>query len=60
MLAVEASGGRLLGQTKPRMGGDQGAFAASLNAPVVADGTVYASAPDGSVFAVDAADPAGW
>lgn len=60
LLAVEASGGRLLGQTKPRMGGDQGAFAASLNAPVVADGTVYASAPDGSVFAVDAADPAGW
>ncbi|MFI5829810.1 PQQ-binding-like beta-propeller repeat protein [Streptomyces sp. NPDC051578] len=60
LLAVEASGGRLLGQTKPRMAGDQGAFAASLTAPVVADGTVYASAPDGSVFAVDAANPAGW
>ncbi|MFD2121072.1 PQQ-binding-like beta-propeller repeat protein [Streptomyces cirratus] len=60
LLAVGALDGRLLGQTKPRMGGDQGSFAASLTAPVVADGTVYAAAPDGSVFAVDAANPAGW
>lgn len=60
LLAVDAGAGRLLGQTKPRMGSGKGTFAASLPAPVVGDGRVYASAPDGSVFAVAAGDPAGW
>ncbi|MFG2983360.1 PQQ-binding-like beta-propeller repeat protein [Streptomyces sp. NPDC048258] len=60
LLAVDAGAGRLLGQTKPRMGTGQDTFSATLPAPVVADGRVYASAPDGSVFAVDAANPAGW
>ncbi|MFC9299461.1 serine/threonine-protein kinase [Streptomyces sp. NPDC057011] len=60
LLAVDAKAGRLVGQTKPRMGGSGGVVTAALPAPVVADGRVYASAPDGSVFAVDAANPAGW
>ncbi|MFD9271108.1 PQQ-binding-like beta-propeller repeat protein [Streptomyces goshikiensis] len=58
LLAVDAATHRLLGQTKPRMGGDK--LAPTLPAPVVAAGKVYASAPDGSVFAVDGANPAGW
>ncbi|MEV7412786.1 PQQ-binding-like beta-propeller repeat protein, partial [Streptomyces althioticus] len=29
-------------------------------APVLAHNRVYASAPDGTVFAVDAGDPAAW
>lgn len=58
-LAVDAAGGRLVGQTRSR-GGDRALVAATLPAPVVSGGRVYASAPDGSVFALDAADPAGW
>ncbi|MFE4261591.1 serine/threonine-protein kinase [Streptomyces sp. NPDC056883] len=60
LLAVDARAGKLLGQTKPRIGTGKDTFAASLPAPVVGDGRVYASAPDGSVFAVVAGDPAGW
>ncbi|WP_327305261.1 serine/threonine-protein kinase [Streptomyces sp. NBC_01298] len=60
LLAVDARTGKLLGQTKPRMGSGKATFAASLPAPVVGDGRVFASAPDGSVFAVAAGDPAGW
>lgn len=48
-----------MGQTKPRMGTGR-SFTATVPAPVVGDGRVYGSAPDGSVFAVDAANPAGW
>ncbi|MEU6229424.1 serine/threonine-protein kinase [Streptomyces sp. NPDC047042] len=60
LLAVNARTGRLAGQTSPRLGADSDTIAAALPAPVVAGGRVYASAPDGSVFAVDAADPAAW
>ncbi|WP_405679089.1 PQQ-binding-like beta-propeller repeat protein [Streptomyces sp. NBC_00868] len=59
LLAVDAAAGRLMGQTKPRMGTGR-SFTATVPAPVVGDGRVYGSAPDGSVFAVDAANPAGW
>ncbi|MGW7451642.1 serine/threonine-protein kinase [Streptomyces sp. NPDC054787] len=59
LLAVDGAAGRLIGQTKPRMGTGH-AYTATVPAPVVADGRVFGSAPDGSVFAVDAADPAGW
>lgn len=58
LLAVETGEGRLVGQTKPRMGG--GRHASVLPAPATAPGRVYATAPDGSVFAVDARDPARW
>ncbi|MFI1359739.1 serine/threonine-protein kinase [Streptomyces sp. NPDC020898] len=60
LIAVNARTGTLVGQTPPRFGANSDTIAPSLPAPVVADGRVYASAPDGSVFAVDAADPAGW
>ncbi|MFF3862238.1 serine/threonine-protein kinase [Streptomyces sp. NPDC002209] len=60
LLAVDAGSGRLLGQTKPRMGSGRDGFEATLPAPVSADGRVYGTAPDGSVFAVDGADPAKW
>ncbi|MBT2481192.1 serine/threonine-protein kinase [Streptomyces sp. ISL-94] len=60
LLAVDAQAGRLVGQTKPRMGGSGGVVSGTLPAPVVADGRVYASAPDGAVFAVGTENPAGW
>ncbi|MEV7526687.1 serine/threonine-protein kinase [Streptomyces sp. NPDC091371] len=59
LLAVDPGAGRLIGQTKARMGTGL-AHTVAVPAPVVADGRVYGSAPDGSVFAVDAANPAGW
>ncbi|MFG2874942.1 PQQ-binding-like beta-propeller repeat protein [Streptomyces sp. NPDC048337] len=60
LLAVDAKAGQLLGQTKPRMGGNQERVSATVPAPVLTSGRAYASAPDGAVFAVDAANPAGW
>ena len=60
LLAVNARTGKLAGQTSPRLGPASDTIAASLPAPVATGGRVYASAPDGSVFAVDAVNPAGW
>ncbi|MFD0271924.1 protein kinase [Streptomyces sp. NPDC127106] len=60
LLAVDGTAGRLAGQTQPRMGAGRGTFTATLPAPVAAGGRVFATAPDGSVFAVDAGDPAAW
>ena len=56
---MDTRSGRLVGQTPPRLGaGDR--VVASLPAPVLARNRVYASAPDGTVLAVDAGDPAAW
>lgn len=60
LLAMDAAAGRLVGQTRPRMGSAQRTVSATLPAPVVAGGRVYGSAPDGSVFGVGTQDPAGW
>ncbi|MEU8779240.1 serine/threonine-protein kinase [Streptomyces sp. NPDC048606] len=60
LLAVDATAGRLEGQTKLRAPAGAGAFSATLPAPVAAENRVFATAPDGSVFAVDARNPAGW
>ncbi|GHE06994.1 serine/threonine-protein kinase [Streptomyces alanosinicus] len=60
LLAMDARDGRLVGQTRPRLGTDADKVTADLPAPVVVDGHVYASAPDGTVFGVAAHDPAGW
>ncbi|MFD3616839.1 PQQ-binding-like beta-propeller repeat protein [Streptomyces sp. NPDC058676] len=60
LLAVDASGGRLLGQTPPRLDTRSDQIAGALPTPVTTDGHVYASAPDGTVFAVPADDPAAW
>ncbi|MFF4658242.1 serine/threonine-protein kinase [Streptomyces sp. NPDC001381] len=60
LLAVDARTGRLLGQTKPRLGTRSDRVASTLPRPVPVDGRVYAAAPDGTVFAVDGRDPSGW
>ncbi|MGV9785978.1 serine/threonine-protein kinase [Streptomyces sp. NPDC003435] len=60
LLAVDARRGTLAGQTRPRLGARTDRLATGLPAPVLALGHVYAGAPDGSVFAVDAGDPAAW
>ena len=61
LLAVDTRRARLLGQTRPRADrpGGQG-FLALMPAPVTAAGKVFATAPDGTVFAVDARDPSRW
>lgn len=60
LIAVDARAGRPAGQTDPRMGTGRGTFTATVPPPVVADGRVYGSAPDGTVFSVAAADPSAW
>ena len=59
LLAVDTRRARLLGQTRPRADHGQG-FLALMPAPVTAAGKVFATAPDGTVFGVDARDPARW
>ncbi|WP_066944977.1 protein kinase domain-containing protein [Streptomyces lushanensis] len=60
LLAVDARRGVLTGQTKPRMGEGRDTLSGALPMPVTVPGKVLASAPDGSVFAVDSRDPARW
>ncbi|WP_405985181.1 protein kinase domain-containing protein [Streptomyces sp. NBC_00872] len=60
LLAVDAERGVLAGQTKPRMGEGRDTLSGALPTPVTLPGKVLASAPDGSVFAVDSRDPARW
>ncbi|MEV6423889.1 PQQ-binding-like beta-propeller repeat protein [Streptomyces sp. NPDC051662] len=60
LLAVDAERGVLLGQTKPRMDDGPHTLAPALPAPVTEPGTVFATAPDGSVFAVDSRQPDRW
>jgi outer membrane protein assembly factor BamB len=60
LLAVDAVRGVLTGQTEPRMDDGRYTFASVLPAPVADDGKVFGTAPDGSVFALDARDPARW
>ncbi|MFJ9027776.1 PQQ-binding-like beta-propeller repeat protein [Streptomyces sp. NPDC102274] len=60
LLAVDAGRGVLLGQTKPRMDDGPHTLVPTLPAPVTEPGTVFATAPDGSVFAVDSRRPDRW
>ncbi|MFJ8882697.1 PQQ-binding-like beta-propeller repeat protein [Streptomyces sp. NPDC102402] len=60
LLAVDTERGTLLGQTRPRLREGKLGHAASLPAPVVLGRSVIGTAPDGSVFAVDANGPAHW
>jgi outer membrane protein assembly factor BamB len=60
LLAVDTENGTLLGQTRPRLREGKLSHASSLPSPVVLGGSVIGTAPDGSVFAVDADDPAHW
>ncbi|MFD8814713.1 PQQ-binding-like beta-propeller repeat protein [Streptomyces sp. NPDC059627] len=60
LLAVDARKGTLSGQTPARLGANAGQITAALPAPLILKGHLYAAAPDGTVFAVAAADPAAW
>ncbi|MBM7437507.1 outer membrane protein assembly factor BamB [Streptomyces sp. HB132] len=60
LLAVDTKRGTLLGQTRPRLRNGKLIHASSLPAPVVLGRSVIGTAPDGSVFAVDADGPARW
>jgi serine/threonine protein kinase/outer membrane protein assembly factor BamB len=60
LLAVDARTGRLVGQTPARPGANSGQVAATVPRPVVAGTRVYATAPDGTVFAVNSRKPAAW
>ncbi|MCZ0980040.1 PQQ-binding-like beta-propeller repeat protein [Streptomyces diastatochromogenes] len=60
LLAVDTARGALLGQTGPRLRDGRLGYATSVPAPVVAGERVFGTAPDGSVFAVDAGDPGAW
>ncbi|MFI2739179.1 PQQ-binding-like beta-propeller repeat protein [Streptomyces sp. NPDC018711] len=60
LLAVDTTRGALLGQTGPRLRDGRLTYATTVPAPVVAGNRVFGTAPDGSVFAVDAGDPAAW
>ncbi|MFG3525826.1 serine/threonine-protein kinase [Streptomyces sp. NPDC047917] len=60
LLAVDTEHGKLLGQTAPRLRNGRLTYSSALPAPVAAGRTVFGTAPDGSVFAVDGQDPARW
>ncbi|WP_318197772.1 serine/threonine-protein kinase [Streptomyces sp. MCL20-2] len=60
LLAVDTGRGALVGQTRARLSGGKLTYASDLPAPVVVGRRVVGAAPDGSVFAVDGAEPGGW
>ncbi|MGW7824205.1 serine/threonine-protein kinase [Streptomyces puniciscabiei] len=60
LLAFDARDGHLVGQTPPRLGADADEVTGELPAPLVVEGRVYATAPDGTVFAVAARNPSDW
>ncbi|MGW7385336.1 serine/threonine-protein kinase [Streptomyces sp. NPDC054794] len=60
LLAVDARKGKLVGQTPARLGANSAQVMGAPPAPVIKNGRVCATAPDGTVFAVDAADPSAW
>lgn len=61
LLALDARSGKVTGQTRPRMDDGAHTYAPRLAAPVVmAGGRVFGTAPDGSVFGLDAGRAARW
>ncbi|MFG2883835.1 serine/threonine-protein kinase [Streptomyces sp. NPDC048297] len=60
LLAVDAHDGTLVGQTRARLGARATRVMGAPPAPLLGDGRVYATAPDGTVFAVNGRDPAAW
>ncbi|MFH8787765.1 protein kinase domain-containing protein [Streptomyces roseoverticillatus] len=60
LLAVDTAKGALLGQTAPRPARAGRGYLDLPPAPVAADGKVFGTAPDGTVFAVSAGDPGRW
>ncbi|MEV0267041.1 serine/threonine-protein kinase [Streptomyces sp. NPDC050617] len=60
LLAVDTDRHTLLGQTPPRLARAGHGYLELVPAPVVADGKIFAAAPDGTVFAVDGRTPGRW
>ncbi|MFE0509356.1 serine/threonine-protein kinase [Streptomyces sp. NPDC058964] len=60
LLAVDAHRGKLVGQTPARLGANSAQVVGAPATPVIKNGRVCATAPDGTVFAVDARDPSAW
>lgn len=61
LLAVDAERGEVIGETRRSRGGAAGrGFLDLMPAPVAAEGKVFATGPDGTVFGVDGRNPAGW
>ncbi|MFI8243934.1 serine/threonine-protein kinase [Streptomyces sp. NPDC085866] len=60
LLAVDTAEGRLVGQTGARLGSHSARVAGAPPAPVVVGHRVCATAPDGTVFALDAREPSAW
>ncbi|MFF7097666.1 serine/threonine-protein kinase [Streptomyces rubradiris] len=60
LLAVDAAKGRLVGQTPARLGADSARVMSTPPAPVPVGTLVCATAPDGTVFAVDGRAPGAW
>jgi serine/threonine protein kinase len=60
LLAIDIAKGKLLGQTPPRLDTQSDDVAATFSTPQIAHGHIYATAPDGTVFAVNASNPSTW
>lgn len=60
LLAVDAAKGTLLGQTPPRLAPKSDEVVATLPIPVIVGTHIYATAPDGTVFALNARTPSAW
>jgi serine/threonine protein kinase/outer membrane protein assembly factor BamB len=60
LLAVDARAGRLVGQTAPRLDSNSDRISAALPEPIVVDDHIYASAPDGTIFAANGRNPSAW
>ncbi|MEU5220154.1 serine/threonine-protein kinase [Streptomyces sp. NPDC020807] len=60
LLAVDTARGALIGQTRPRLRNGRLGYAPRVPEPLVAGDRIFGTAPDGSVFAVDAREPAAW
>ncbi|WP_282696645.1 serine/threonine-protein kinase [Streptomyces sp. CC208A] len=60
LFAVDTARGAVVGQTRPRLRNGRLGYATLVPAPLVAGDRVFGTAPDGSVFAVDARVAEAW
>ncbi|WP_225837591.1 serine/threonine-protein kinase [Streptomyces sp. NK08204] len=60
LLAVDARWGRLVGQTQARLGTRSAGVMGAPPLPITVGTYVFATAPDGTVFALDGRNPSTW
>ncbi|MDX2292481.1 MULTISPECIES: serine/threonine-protein kinase [Streptomyces] len=60
LFAVDTARGAVVGQTRPRLRNGRLGYATQVPAPLVSGDRVFGTAPDGSVFAVDARVAESW